>query len=340
MRSVLHITSKRRSICGPCISFVLLHHHLLKRCLARCFHHQWVHGFPTMLRVFVDPSSSSSKLCKWFDKFLASSNDLELLHQLSPLIQEHVGVKPTSQPAAVPAQDKPIAIPAALLASQPPSHAPPPEKVASPKSSPAAVRANPPTDSNTTVEKPAGAAGSTRLHSPKPPPMPTSTHAASQATASVDERNDGDQLHLSSAGSPPSYEKMSGTEMIRTVLTHVQELHATRQRLTTDIADQSNLCKSLLLRAEDFRLMGEVHRMKDAYLQLGAANTDLVRLYRIRSTNHFELVTQLKAVNGFIQQAAMRLEGEAHARLVTKCREAIKNNDMDDLHKLLTSVLS
>ena len=38
----------------------------------------------------------------------------------------------------------------------------------------------------------------------------------------------------------------------------VDELHAVRQKLTAEMADHSNLIRSLVVRAEDARLMGDM----------------------------------------------------------------------------------
>ena len=38
----------------------------------------------------------------------------------------------------------------------------------------------------------------------------------------------------------------------------VEDFHAARQRLTAEMADNSNLMKSLVVRAEDARLMGDM----------------------------------------------------------------------------------
>lgn len=38
----------------------------------------------------------------------------------------------------------------------------------------------------------------------------------------------------------------------------VGEFHAVRQKLTAELADQSNLVKALIVRAEDYRFMGDL----------------------------------------------------------------------------------
>ena len=45
---------------------------------------------------------------------------------------------------------------------------------------------------------------------------------------------------------------------LKQVLLRVGDLHKVRQRLSAEIAEGSNLLKSLLLRAEDYRAMGDM----------------------------------------------------------------------------------
>eukprot|EP00043_Microstomoeca_roanoka_P017704 m.185583 g.185583 ORF g.185583 m.185583 type:complete len:358 (-) comp16685_c3_seq3:33-1106(-) len=124
-------------------------------------------------------------------------------------------------------------------------------------------------------------------------------------------------------------------EALRETLQRVSDLHAVRQKLSVEIADQSNLAKSLLLRAEDYRLMGNIALMKGTYAQLGDVNRDLAKSYNIRNSNYDELVKQLKALNQFINKTAELHVGKARTDLINACRAAIKANDMDQLFNLL-----
>lgn len=58
------------------------------------------------------------------------------------------------------------------------------------------------------------------------------------------------------------YTQCSMFMIIQTVLVviiiQVDELHAVRQKLTAEMADHSNLIRSLVVRAEDARLMGDM----------------------------------------------------------------------------------
>lgn len=86
-------------------------------------------------------------------------------------------------------------------------------------------------------------------------------------------------------------------EELRGVLLKVDELHAVRQKLTAEMADHSNLIRSLVVRAEDARLMGDMKNMRKGYMELYDLNRDLINGYKIRCNNHTELLSSLKLVN-------------------------------------------
>ena len=137
------------------------------------------------------------------------------------------------------------------------------------------------------------------------------------------------------------------------------------------MADHSNFIRSLVVRAEDSRQIGDVldHRelsvhthlhlaysdsMKRGYMQLYDLNKELVNAYIIRSNNHMELLDTLKIVNQYIQRAG-RLRGQLlssnhyhkqhqlqfhsaggpKSSVVTACRMAIKENNVPSLIKAM-----
>ena len=48
----------------------------------------------------------------------------------------------------------------------------------------------------------------------------------------------------------------------------MDDYHTVRQKLTAEMADHSNLIRSLVVRAEDSRLMYDMNGMKQCYLKL------------------------------------------------------------------------
>lgn len=115
------------------------------------------------------------------------------------------------------------------------------------------------------------------------------------------------------------------------LIERVGGFNAVRQRLTAEMADQGNLVKSLVVRAEDARLLGDMPGLREACAQLRDVNRDMVSAYRIRSSNHEELLSCLRQVNRAIQAAGRLRVGRPEAAVVTACRRALKANDVPGL---------
>jgi len=124
-------------------------------------------------------------------------------------------------------------------------------------------------------------------------------------------------------------------EELKGLLMKADELHTVRERLTAEMADHSNLIRSLVVRAEDSRLMSDMKNMRRGYMELYDLNRDLINGYRIRCTNHDELLKCLKIVNQIIQRAGKLRVGEPKRQVVAACRNAIKNNDIGELVKII-----
>jgi len=127
------------------------------------------------------------------------------------------------------------------------------------------------------------------------------------------------------------------TEMasFQEILQKVEEYHAVRLRLTAEMADRSNAVKTLVVKAEDSRILGDMHNMKDHYAGLWNLNNELLAEYKKRHINHTELLDCLKEVNQMIQKAARLRVGQAKVQVVSACRGAIKNNNIQSLFKII-----
>ncbi|XP_027017827.1 Bardet-Biedl syndrome 2 protein homolog isoform X1 [Tachysurus fulvidraco] len=124
-------------------------------------------------------------------------------------------------------------------------------------------------------------------------------------------------------------------EELRVTLTEVDEFHSVHQKLTAAMADHSSHIRNMLVQAEDSRLMGDLKTMKKRYIELYDLNRDLINEYKIRSNNHNALLTRLKAVNQAIQRAGRLRVGKPKNQVITACREAIKNNNINALFKIM-----
>ncbi|NWX41020.1 BBS2 protein, partial [Steatornis caripensis] len=124
-------------------------------------------------------------------------------------------------------------------------------------------------------------------------------------------------------------------EELRKVLVKVDEHHAVNQRLTADMAEHSNLIRSMLVRAEDARLLGDMKNMKTRYMELYDLNRDLINQYKIRCNNHTELLNNLKAVNQAIQRAGRLRVGKPKTQVISACRDAIRSNNFNMLFRIM-----
>uniref|UniRef100_A0A3P9H6Y8 BBSome complex member BBS2 n=1 Tax=Oryzias latipes TaxID=8090 RepID=A0A3P9H6Y8_ORYLA len=115
----------------------------------------------------------------------------------------------------------------------------------------------------------------------------------------------------------------------------VDEFHAVHQKLTADMAEHSNYIRSVLVQAEDARLMGDMTAMKKRHRQLYDLNRDLINEYKIRSNNHNALVACLKSVNQAIQRAGRLRVGKPKNHVISACRDAIKSNNVNALFRIM-----
>lgn len=124
-------------------------------------------------------------------------------------------------------------------------------------------------------------------------------------------------------------------EELKAILLKVDELHSVSARLTAEMADHSNLIRSLVVRAEDCRLMSDMRSVKRSYAELYDLNHDLVNGYKIRCNNHEELLKCLKIVNQTIVKAGNLRVGKSKTHVISSCRNAIKTHDVDALVKIV-----
>uniref|UniRef100_A0A8C1IFL9 BBSome complex member BBS2 n=2 Tax=Cyprinus carpio TaxID=7962 RepID=A0A8C1IFL9_CYPCA len=115
----------------------------------------------------------------------------------------------------------------------------------------------------------------------------------------------------------------------------VDEFHSVHQKLTAAMADHSNYIRNMLVQAEDARLMGDWRNTKKRYIELYDLNRDLINEYKIRSNNHNALLARLKSVNQAIQRAGRLRVGKPKNQVITACRDAIKNNNINALFKIM-----
>jgi Bardet-Biedl syndrome 2 protein len=81
--------------------------------------------------------------------------------------------------------------------------------------------------------------------------------------------------------------------------------------------------------------MLDMETMRRAYTELSGMNNQLVQSYNTRAQNHDTLLTALKEVNQMIQKSANLRMGKSKSRVISDCRNAVKNNNMQSLFRIL-----
>ncbi|CAF0970518.1 unnamed protein product [Adineta steineri] len=122
-------------------------------------------------------------------------------------------------------------------------------------------------------------------------------------------------------------------ETLQKVFSHIEEYQTVRQRISSDMAEHANIIRSFLIRAEDSRLIGDITAMKRHYLDLLNLNRDLINGYKIRCTNHEELMKNLRYLNQMVQKAGNLRIGKFKTITINQCRSAIKTNNAQLLIK-------
>lgn len=124
-------------------------------------------------------------------------------------------------------------------------------------------------------------------------------------------------------------------ERLRGILARVDEFNDVRMKLTTDMADAATIVKTLLGRAEDARLLGDMNSMKKSYAALYDVNQELLGENAKRIRNYDELKLALKDVNTAIQHAGKLRIGAARTQLIADCRNALKENKVNSLLEII-----
>lgn len=127
----------------------------------------------------------------------------------------------------------------------------------------------------------------------------------------------------------------SEMQTFQELLERVEQYNALRMQLTAEMADRTGVVKTLVVKAEDSRLLGDMPSMKQHYAGLYNLNNELLGELRKRQTNHTELLGCLKKVNLMIQKGARLRVGKPKADLITQCRAAIKANNIARLMEII-----
>ncbi|XP_066249120.1 Bardet-Biedl syndrome 2 protein-like [Euwallacea similis] len=121
---------------------------------------------------------------------------------------------------------------------------------------------------------------------------------------------------------------------LKELMQKLSDIQEARLRLDTDVADRLGQIRSLIVRAEDARV-NDVKEMVGHYHELNNVNKSLINGYNIKAQNYNEGIETMKRINSIIQKASRLRVGQNSAVMINHCRNAIKNNNIEGLIKII-----
>ncbi|KAK9872406.1 hypothetical protein WA026_017865 [Henosepilachna vigintioctopunctata] len=121
---------------------------------------------------------------------------------------------------------------------------------------------------------------------------------------------------------------------LKELIEKLSEIQEARLRLGTDVADRLGQVRSLIIRAEDARL-NDIEKLPQHYKDLDNLNKELISGYNVRLANYNEGLETIKKINTIVQRASRLRVGQNSSQMLSNCRTAIKNNNIEGLIKIV-----
>ncbi|CAH2242284.1 jg25204 [Pararge aegeria aegeria] len=114
----------------------------------------------------------------------------------------------------------------------------------------------------------------------------------------------------------------------------VSEIGDTRYRLAAETAEKAQLITALLPAAQDAASY-DLKEMLNRYKEVILLNEELLVSCHIRRATQEQAVMSLKSLHTILQQAARLRVGKYSKAVVTACRKAVSDNNVEALVKIL-----
>ncbi|XP_055357881.1 Bardet-Biedl syndrome 2 protein homolog [Paramacrobiotus metropolitanus] len=122
---------------------------------------------------------------------------------------------------------------------------------------------------------------------------------------------------------------------LKDVFVQIDEYQKNRQRQAADIADRGSAIRSLLMKAEETKVLELWPEVRKYYLELRNQNKNVLSDFRIQIDAQAKFTSGLKLISQTIDKAARLRVGAAKTDLFTRCRSAVQNRDVQLLVKLM-----
>ncbi|THD22172.1 Bardet-Biedl syndrome 2 protein [Fasciola hepatica] len=111
----------------------------------------------------------------------------------------------------------------------------------------------------------------------------------------------------------------------------------TREQMMTELADKKQLIQDLTVLAEDHRLAGNWKDAKQTYTELYHENRQLLTTCRSRTSEYETLANYQKQINLIIEQASSLRAGRCKSQIISKCRQAMTENNVGAIWRIIRS---
>ncbi|CAH8453268.1 unnamed protein product [Schistosoma turkestanicum] len=109
---------------------------------------------------------------------------------------------------------------------------------------------------------------------------------------------------------------------------------STQQQVLMDMTSKSDHIKTLVVKAEDYRLAGDWKSLKKTIQLLSAANDDIVSNYYSRNMDYEASMNCLKYINQIIEHVSSLRVGKIKTNVITMSHDALKENNIGALKKI------
>ncbi|KAH8853987.1 Bardet-Biedl syndrome 2 protein like [Schistosoma japonicum] len=110
---------------------------------------------------------------------------------------------------------------------------------------------------------------------------------------------------------------------------------STQQQALVEMTSKSETIKELIVKAEDYRLNGNWKSLKKTIQLLSAANHDILSNYYSRMTDYEASNNCLKCINQIIEHVSSLRVGKYKTNVINMCRNALKENNIGALKKII-----
>ena len=124
---------------------------------------------------------------------------------------------------------------------------------------------------------------------------------------------------------------------LETVIATVRAQGAEQVNLRSQTADSTRLISSLVMKAEDYRLLDHIALMTTSLSDMVRLNEDLIREHTIAVENYKSLMGGLRKVNTLLQRVSRCRAGQPKQSTIANFRAAMKSGSGRELVRILST---